>query len=93
MSYILSLVRNSKHAIVICCAIVFLLITVFIVFRQARELPISYTIEAVNIYGQKTIPEGLRLVFATHDATESYTQFYRQIYNEQHKFRVVGCKN
>jgi quinol-cytochrome oxidoreductase complex cytochrome b subunit len=89
---ILNIVRSFEYAIIICCAIVFLLVTVFITLRQARKLPKSYIVEVVDIYGQRVTPEGLRLVFATHDAAESYTQFYHQIYREQYKFRVVGIK-
>jgi hypothetical protein len=89
---ILNIVKSFEYAIIICCAIVFLFVTVFITLRQVRKLPKSYLVEVVDIYGQRVTPEGLRLVFATHDAAESYTQFYRQMYCEQYKFRVVGIK-
>ncbi|CAN5554059.1 hypothetical protein BH18THE2_BH18THE2_39680 [soil metagenome] len=87
-----NIVKSFEYAIIICCAIIFLLVTVFITLKQARKLPQSYLVEVVDIYGQRVTPEGLRLVFATHDAAESFTQFYRQIYREQYKFRVVGIK-
>ncbi|MGI8832705.1 MAG: hypothetical protein ACR2IS_08715 [Nitrososphaeraceae archaeon] len=87
-----NIVKSFEYAIIICCAIIFLLVTVFITLKQARKLPQSYLVEVVNIYGKRVTPEGLRLVFATHDAAASFTQFYRQIYREQYKFRVVGIK-
>jgi hypothetical protein len=89
---IFNFIKTFEYAIIICCTIAFLLVTVFLMLRQARKLPKSYIVEVADIYGQKTTPEGLRLVFATYDAAESYARFYRDIYGEQYKFRVVGLK-
>jgi hypothetical protein len=47
----------------------------------------------VDVYGQKTTPDGLRLVFKTYEAAESYARFYRDIYRDQYRFRVVGVKD
>jgi hypothetical protein len=91
--YILTSAKNFEYIIVFSCAILFLLITVFITLRQARRLPKSYIVEVVDVYGQKVTPDGLRLVFKTHDAAESYAQFYRESYNEQYRFRVIGAKD
>jgi hypothetical protein len=91
--YILTSAKNFEYVIVFCCAILFLLITVFITLRHARKLPKSYIVEVADIYGQKVTPDGLRLVFKTYDAAESYAQFYRDIYNKQYKFRVIGVKD
>lgn len=91
--YILTTAKNFEYVIVFCCAILFLLITVFITLRQARKLPKSYIVEVVDIYGQKATPDGLRLAFKTYDAAESYVQFYRDIYGEQYKFRVMVVKD
>jgi hypothetical protein len=85
-------IRTFEYVIIICCVVAFLLVTVFLMLRQARKLPRSYIVEVADIYGQKTTPEGLRLVFATYDATVSYADFYRDIYGEQYKFRVVRLK-
>jgi hypothetical protein len=91
--YILTTAKNFEYIIVFCCAILFLLITVFITLRQAKKLPKSYIVEVVDIYGQKVTPDGLRLVFKTYDAAESYAQFYRDSYNAQYGFRVIGVKD
>jgi hypothetical protein len=91
--YILTTAKNFEYIIVFFCAIFFLLITVFITLRQARNLPKSYVVEVVDLYGQKVTPNGLRLVFKTYDAAESYAQFYRDSYNEQYRFRVKGAKD
>lgn len=84
--------RTFEYAIVICCAIGFLLVTVLITLKQARKPPRSYVLEVMDVYGQRVAPEGLRLVFATYDAAESYSRLYRGIYSEQYKFRVIGLK-
>jgi hypothetical protein len=90
--YILTTAKGFEYVIVFGCAILFLLITVFITLRQARKLPKSYIIEVVDVCGQKVTPDGLRLVFSTYDAAESYAQFYRGSYNEQYNFRIIGVK-
>jgi hypothetical protein len=85
--------KSFEYAILFCCAILFLLIMVFITLRQARKLPKSYIVEVVDLYGQKVEPDGLRLAFKTHDAAESYAQFYGDSYNGQYRFRVIGVKD
>ena len=85
--------KKFEYVIVFCCAILFLLITIFIMLRQAKRLPQSYVVEVVDVYGQKATPDGLRLVFKTYDAAESYAQFYRDSYNGQYRFRVIGVKD
>jgi hypothetical protein len=90
--YIFTTAKSFEYIIVFCCATLFLLITVYITLRQARKLPKLYIVEVVDIYERKFTPEGLRLVFKTYDAAESYAQFYRDSYNGQYKFRVIGVK-
>jgi hypothetical protein len=91
--YILTTAKSFEYAIVFCCAILFLLTTVYITLRQARKLPKSYIVEVVDIYGQKVTPDGLRLVFRTYDVAESFAQFYGDSYNGQYRFRVIGVKD
>ncbi|HEX6378413.1 MAG TPA: hypothetical protein VFZ60_04970 [Nitrososphaeraceae archaeon] len=75
--------KSLEYVIVFCCAILFLLITVYITLRQARKLPKSYIVEVVDVDGQQVTPDGLRLVFRTYDVAESFAQFYRDSYNTQ----------
>jgi hypothetical protein len=91
--YILTTAKNFEYVIVFCSAMLFLLITVFVTLRQARKLPKSYIVEVVDVYGQKATPDGLRLVFKTYEAAESYARFYRDIYRDLYRFRVVGVKD
>ncbi len=85
--------KSFEYVIVFCCVILFLLITIYITLRQARKLPKSYIVEVVDVNGQKVTPDGLRLVFKTYDAAESYAQFYRDSYNRQYRFCVNGVKD
>src|SRR5918992_784783 len=93
MVYIVTTAKSFEYVIVFCCAILFLLITVYITLRQARKLPKSYIVDVVDVNGQKVTPDGLRLVFKTHDTAESYAQFYCDSYNGQYRFRVIGVKD
>ena len=91
--YILTTAKNFEYIIAFCCAILFLLITIFITLRQARKLPRLYIVEVIDIYGQKITPDGLRLAFKTYEVAESYAQFYHDSYNGQYKFHVIGVKD
>jgi hypothetical protein len=92
--YILTTAKSFEYVIVFCCAILFfILITVYITLRQARRLPKSYIVEVVDVNGQKVTPDGLRLAFRTFDVAESYAQFYRDSYNGQYRFCVIGVKD
>jgi hypothetical protein len=79
-------------AIIIIAVISFLLFNLFLTMKYLRKLPKHYTIEIVDTYGNKTTVEGLRVLFATYDAAESYARFYQDIYKDQYKFRVTGLK-
>lgn len=91
--YIFTTVKSFEYVIVFCCAILFLLITVYITLGQARKLPKSYIVKVEDVFGQKVTPDGLRLAFNTYDAAESYAQFYQNSYNGQYKFRILGVKD
>ena len=91
--HIINFVKGFESAIIVIAAVLFLLISVAITLRNAKKLPNSYVIEIFDLYGKKTSIDGLRQVFATYDAAESYARFYCQTYREQYKFRVVGNRN
>ena len=91
--YVVTTAKSFEYVIVFCCAILFLLITVYITLRQARKLPKSYIVEVVDVNGQKVTPDGLRLVFRTYDVAESFAQLYRDSYNGQYRFCVNGVKD
>ena len=87
---ILAFVRGFEAAIVLIAAAVFLLIAVGIMIREAKRLPISYSIESYDLDGKYTSIDGLRHSCSTHDVAESYARYYRQLYARQYTFKVVG---
>src|SRR5436309_15536985 len=91
--YLVNFAKSFEFAIVIISAIIFLLISLFLTIRSLKQLPKYYLIEIADIYGKKATVEDLKVVFRTSDAAESYARFYREIYKEQYKFRVVGLNN
>jgi hypothetical protein len=84
--------KGFEMAIIVIAVISFLLFNLCLTIRYLRKLPKYYTIEVVDTYGNKTAVEGLRVLFATYDAAESYARFYQDIYKDQYKFRVTGIK-
>ena len=88
---IVNFVKGFEMAIVIT-VISFLLFNLFLTIKYLRKLPKYYAIEIVDTYGNKAAIEGLRVLFATYDAAESYARFYQDIYKDQYKFRVTGLK-
>ncbi len=90
VSPVLAFARGFEFAVVITAAIIFFLISMFLVLKQAKKLPKSYSIEIVDLYGEKVAIDGVRQVYATHDAAESYARMYRDSFGQQYRFRVVG---
>ena len=90
ISPLLTFARGFEFAIVLTAAVVFFLISMFLVIKQAKKLPKSYGIEIIDIYGDKVSIDGVRQVYTTHAAAESYARMYRESFRQQYKFRVVG---
>ena len=91
--YILNFVKGFESVIIVIAIISFLMYNVYLTLRYLKKLPKYYIIQIVDQLGNKTTVEGLRLIFATYDAAESYARFYQDIYKDQYKFRVTGLKN
>ncbi|MGA9152882.1 MAG: hypothetical protein WBZ36_20080 [Candidatus Nitrosopolaris sp.] len=64
----------------------------FITIRQAKRLPISFAIQILDNHGERVMLPDLRLHFRKYEA-ESYAQFYRDMYRQQYKFRVIGLRD
>ncbi len=90
INYVLNFVRGFEHVLVMFVAVAFLLISVYLIVNHVKRLPKSYVIEIVDVFGERTIVESLRVSFTTYDAAKSYSQFYTNLYGKQYKFRVVG---
>jgi hypothetical protein len=89
---IVNLAKGFEMAIIIIAVISFLLFNIFLTIKYLKKLPTYYVIEIIDVYGNKTAIEGLRQIFATHDAAKSYALFYQDIYKDQYRFRVTGIK-
>jgi hypothetical protein len=91
ISNFLNFVKGFEFAIIVMVAIFFLLVSVYIMMRQYKRLPKSYDIVVYDVFGRKTVIDGLRQTFATYDAAESYARLYRETYGrQQYEFKVIG---
>jgi hypothetical protein len=90
ISPFLAFTRGFEFAIILLAAALFFAISVFLVLKQAKKLPKSYTIEIIDLYGEQISIDGVRQAFATHDAAESYARMYRSNFGQQYRFRVIG---
>lgn len=93
ISPFIAFTRGFEFAVIFLAAALFFAISVFLLLKQAKKLPKSYTIEIVDVYGQEVSIDGVRQAFATHDAAESYARLYRSNFGHQYKFRVVGVQD
>jgi hypothetical protein len=89
----MKVVKGFEHIVVLIAAITFLLIIMFITIRQVKRLPISFTIQILDNYGERVMLPDLRLHFRKYEVAESYAQFYRDMYGQQYIFRVIGLRN
>lgn len=89
---IVNLAKGFEMAIIIIAVISFLLFNIFLTIKYLKKLPNYYVIEIIDVYGNKAAIEGLRQIFATHDAAKSHALFYQDIYKDQYRFRVTGIK-
>jgi hypothetical protein len=90
--YVINFAKGFEMAIIVIAVISFLLFNLFLTIKYLKKLPKYYIIEIVDVYGNKTAVEGLRLLFANQDVANSYALFYQNIYKDQYKFTVIGIK-
>ena len=88
----LAFVKGFEVAIFLIVAVMFVFIAVGVTIRQARRLPKSYNIEIFDLDGRQASVEGLRQAFSTYEAAESYARLYRNNYDHQYRFKVIGHK-
>ena len=87
---ILNFSKVFGNMLVLVSVVIFLLILAYITIKHLKKLPKFYSIDITDIDGNNIILEGIRTKFTTYDAAESYSEFYRDLYNKQYKFHVVG---
>jgi hypothetical protein len=86
----LEFVKGFEHVLIVLTVVAFFLIIIYMTMKQFKKLPRFYVIEVVDVYGKKTIVDGLRTNFTTFAAAKSYAHFYSDLYGHQYKIRIVG---
>lgn len=84
-----SVARDFQFAAICAITVAFIIISMFLMLRQAKRLPRSYMVEIADVYGEKVSIDGVRQDFQTYEAAESYARMYRQNM-PLYRFRVVG---
>jgi ABC-type transport system involved in cytochrome bd biosynthesis fused ATPase/permease subunit len=83
--------KDFEFAAICTITVLFIMVSMIIMLRQARKLPKSYEVEIIDVYGRKVSIDGVRQVFRTYDAAESYARMYRQNFS-QYRFKVAGLQ-
>ena len=85
--------KEFGTVVVFISAVAFLLITMYLIIRQAKRLPKRYVLEAYNQDGKSIVIPELRVAFATYQAAASYAEFYARLYEGKFKFKLHGVKD
>ena len=93
LAHILTFGKEFGAVLIFISAVVFLLITVYFIMKQARKLPRRYELEALDQEGKRTLIPELRVTFATYQAAASYAEFYTKLYEDKYKFKLIGIKD
>lgn len=93
IAHILTFGKEFGAVVVFISAVVFLLITVYLIMKQAKRLPKRYVLETFDQDGKKTVIPELRVAFGTYQAAASYAEFYTKLYEYKYKFRLLGIRD
>ena len=91
IAHVLTFSKEFGAVVIFISAVIFLLITIYFVLKQAKRLPKRYFLETFDQNGIKTVIPELRVTFATYQAA-SYAEFYTKLYKEKYKFKLLGLK-
>lgn len=83
--------KEFQFVAICIVTVVFIIVSMFFMLRQARKLPKAYRVEIADVYGDTVSIDGVRQLFRTYEGAESYARLYRQSFS-QYKFRVVGME-
>lgn len=92
LAHVLTFGKEFGAVLIFISAVVFLLITVYFIMKQARKLPRRYVLEALDQEGKRILIPELRVTFATYQAAASYAEFYTKLYEDKYKFKLLGIK-
>ena len=92
IAHVLTFSKEFGAVVIFISAVIFLLITIYFVLKQAKRLPKRYFLETFDQNGIRTVIPELRVTFATYQAAASYAEFYTKLYKEKYKFKLLGLK-
>jgi hypothetical protein len=92
LAHVVTFGKEFGAVVVFISAVVFLLITVYFIMKQAKRLPNHYALETFDQDGKKTIIPELRVTFGTYQAAASYAEFYTKLYDNKYKFKLLGIR-
>ena len=93
LSHVMAFGKEFGAVLVFISAVVFLLITVYFIMKQAKRLPRRYELEALDQEGKRILIPELRVTFVTYQAAASYAEFYTKLYEDKYKFKLIGIKD
>ena len=93
LAHVLTFSKEFGAIVVFISAVVFLLITVYFVMKQAKRLPKRYLLETIDQDGKKIVIPELRVTFSTYQAAASYAEYYTKLFKHKYKFKLLGDRN
>jgi hypothetical protein len=93
LSHVMTFSKEFGAVVVFVSAVVFLLITVYFVMKQARRLPRCYVLDTFELDGKRTVIPELRIAFSTYQAAASYAEFYSKLFEDKYRFRILGIND
>ena len=91
IAHVLTFSKEFGAVVIFISAVIFLLITIYFVLKQAKRLPKRYFLETFDQNGIRTeIPE-LRVTFATYQAAATMPNSI-QSFIKKYKFKLLGLK-
>ena len=92
-AHLMTFSKEFGALVIFVSAVVFLLITIYFVMKQAKRLPKRYVLETFDQDGKKMVIPELRITFGTYQAAASYAEMYTKLYKYKYKFRLLGVKD
>jgi hypothetical protein len=93
LAHIMTFGKEFGAIVVFISAVVFLLITVYFIMKQAKKLPGRYILETYDQDGKRTVIPELRINYATYQVAASYAEYYTKLYEDKYKFKVLGIRD
>jgi hypothetical protein len=92
LAHVMTFGKEFGAIVVFISAVVFLLITVYFIMKQAKKLPGRYILETYDQDGKRTVIPELRIKYATYQVAASYAEYYTKLYEDKYKFKVLGIR-